>query len=72
MKPKQLKELGEKLETMRRSKGLLQATLADKAGVRKATISGLESGKLNFRINTLSQAVEAMDCTLEIRIKPKL
>lgn len=45
---------------------MTQQQLGDKAGVRPATISDIESGKANFQFNTLFRIATALNCHVDI------
>ncbi len=60
------KELGEKIRSVRRKKGLRQIDLARKASVRQALISDLENGLTSARFETLIKVLAALDMDLAI------
>ena len=51
-----------RVKEIREEKGISQETLAKKSGVSRATISGLESGKVKITsTKTLSKIAKALD-----------
>lgn len=55
--------LRENLKRLRQDKGLTQADLADKAGVRTASISSLEKGNGDPKLSTIYKIIEALECS---------
>ncbi|MFK7886971.1 MAG: helix-turn-helix domain-containing protein [Gammaproteobacteria bacterium] len=53
-------QIGSIIRRVRRSKGLTQSELGEKVGLRQATISRLEAGEPNTRIETLMDAMSAL------------
>jgi transcriptional regulator with XRE-family HTH domain len=68
------KDIGLNVRTKRKEKNLKQWQLAKKInpGLTETTISRIESGHTNFRINTLYQIAEALDCHIEDFIVPSM
>lgn len=62
--------LGNQIKKARLLKVWNQTQLADAAGLRVATISDIESGKANVKINTLTQIAVALNCYLDISFTP--
>ncbi len=60
-------QLGHAISRLRLARGMTQAELGRKAGLRQSTISDLESGK--GRIRTLTDALTALD--LELTVRPR-
>ena len=56
------------LRTLRRSRAVTQAELADIMGVRQASVSKLENQN-DMRLGTLRRYVEALGGELEIRVR---
>lgn len=56
------------LRTLRRSRAVTQAELADLMGVRQASVSKLENQN-DMRLGTLRKYVEALGGELEIRVR---
>jgi transcriptional regulator with XRE-family HTH domain len=55
------------IATLRKSKGLTQAALAQRSGVSQPMIAQIESGKLNnLTLKTLARTARALDASLEI------
>jgi transcriptional regulator with XRE-family HTH domain len=59
-----LEQIGKFIKDRRTSKNLTQGDLAKAAGVRLATISDIELGKLDFKIDTLLRIATALDCQI--------
>ena len=57
-----------RLAELRQSRGLSQAEVAGRAGVKQANISRIE-GREDLKISTLARVVAAMGATLSIRAK---
>lgn len=54
-----------KIAEYRRAKGLTQAELAQKSGVSRAILSGLESGRITVTTTeTLLRIAKALDCSV--------
>jgi transcriptional regulator with XRE-family HTH domain len=65
-----LLELGKKIKTLRKEKGLSQQELASKAQISRATLSKLENGYVgSVSIAMLDNILSILD--YEIDIKPK-
>lgn len=61
------KQLGSIIRRARKSAGLSQSALGEKVGLRQATISKLESGEPNTRIETLLDAMSALGLEFVVR-----
>lgn len=57
------KEIGLKIEQLRKSRGLTQLELAKLAGIDRANISKIESGKYNVGIDILNRIADALKST---------
>ena len=68
--PTHLQHIGILIKKMRKFRELTQQDLADKSGLRVATISDIESGKANFEINTLVRISSALNCFLDVTMTP--
>lgn len=66
------KQIGAILRRRRRRLGLSQAELSDKAGVRQATISALESGEQGARLKTVFNVMSILGAELIVRDRRKL
>ena len=62
-------QIGALLGRQRYQAKLTQKELGDKAGLRQATISKLEAGSPNLRLETLCSVLAALD--LELAIVPR-
>ena len=58
-------ELGLKIKALRKSRGLTQDQLADRLGVRRATISNYEIGRRTPHLSDLRKLAEALGTTME-------
>ena len=65
------KVFGERLSTIRRSKGLSQTALADLVGYSRATIANLELGKQNIQLHQLFSLARTLN-TEPIDLIPEL
>jgi HTH-type transcriptional regulator / antitoxin HipB len=65
------KQVGDAVRRRRRSQGLKQKDLGDKAKLRQATISGLEAGAPGTQLRTLFDVITALDLELVIRPRTK-
>ncbi len=63
------KQLGEALRRLRLQLGFTQTLLAQRTGVRQATISQIETGQGTTRIETLCAVLAALD--LELTVAPR-
>lgn len=56
--------VGERIRDMRKRKGMTQADLAKKAGIKRATISAAEVGTNNPSTTTVALIASALGCTV--------
>ena len=56
-----LREIGNRLLTLRKDRGLTQAELAEKAGLADRTYADIERGTVNMRLMTLLQICDALN-----------
>lgn len=56
--------IGRRVKAMRVLRGVTQAQLAEKTGMSTQTLSNLELGKVNCRLDTLRAVETALECTL--------
>jgi transcriptional regulator with XRE-family HTH domain len=61
--------VGENIRRYRREKGLSQAEVANRMGVDRAYISGLELGQRNPTIITLWHAAQALEVEVHLLLK---
>jgi transcriptional regulator with XRE-family HTH domain len=61
--------VGENIRRYRREKGLSQAEMANRMGVDRAYISGLELGQRNPTVITLWHAAQALDVEVHMLLK---
>ncbi|MDZ7628748.1 MAG: helix-turn-helix domain-containing protein [Parvularculaceae bacterium] len=66
------KQLGASLRRRRRQLGLSQAALGERAGVRQATISTIESGGQSARLSTLFDVMSALQLEISVHDRRKL
>ena len=64
-----IRQLGAGIRRYRRQKGLTQQGLGEKMHARQATVSKLESGEPAMQLQTLMNALAALD--LELVIRPR-
>lgn len=62
--------IGMNVRRLREYRSLTQSQLAEKAGLRDATISDIENGKANFEIETLIKLAAGLNCYLDIVFTP--
>jgi transcriptional regulator with XRE-family HTH domain len=55
----------------RRARGLSQQELADLCGTTQSAIARLEAGGRPPRIDTLLRIANALDCELDVRLRPR-
>lgn len=58
------KIIGKKIASLRKSKRISQAELADLADLDRSFISEIENGKKNISINVLEKIARALDTTM--------
>lgn len=56
--------IARRIKAIRTLRGMSQKQLADKCGMSTQTLSNIECGKSDFRIGTLHQIENALQCTL--------
>lgn len=59
-------ELGNKINELRRQRGLSIRDLAERSEVNKATIVNLEKGRFSPKIETLEKLINELDAELKI------
>ena len=62
-------QVGVALRERRKALGLTQSQLSQQLNVRQATVSDLESGKVDVKLSTLLDALGALD--LELALRPR-
>ncbi len=60
-----LKILGHNIKQYRTRLGLTQADLAEKSGVYRSHLAGIETGSVNPSVKTLEKLATALDVTVE-------
>lgn len=65
------KQFGAALRRIRRRAGLSQQQLGDRAGLRQATISRLESGTMSTRLSTVVAVLASLDLELVLRARTR-
>lgn len=63
-----LQDIGKVLKTAREISKLTQKEIAERTGLREATISDIEAGKTNFKIGTFIGIGVAIGSMVEIRL----
>lgn len=64
-------QLGAIIRRTRKAKRLTQAQLGELAGLRQASISTLETGKLTTQLDTLMSVLAALDLELTVNDRSK-
>ncbi len=59
-----LMALGARLQAMRKERGFTQEALAEAIGIQPVTLSRLETGQRALSLSVLSNAAEALECSL--------
>lgn len=59
--------MGERIATLRKSRGYTQAELADMAGLQRTHIVRLEQGKFGATIDVLSAIATALGCQIDFK-----
>lgn len=57
--------VGERIKSLRKSKGLTQANLGEQVDLPQPYIGGIEKGERNISLETLQKLIEALDITPE-------
>ncbi|WP_413379090.1 helix-turn-helix domain-containing protein [Paenibacillus taichungensis] len=57
--------VGERIKSLRKSKGLTQANLGEQVDLPQPYIGGIEKGERNISLDTLQKLIEALDITPE-------
>lgn len=60
-------DLGNAVRRIRKLKGLTQADVGDRVRLRQGTVSSIESGNPNTRLDTLIAVLQALDLEIIIR-----
>lgn len=63
--------ISEQVAEQRRARGLSQAELAELVATTQSAIARLESGGRPPRIDTLLRIANALDCELEVELRPR-
>ena len=66
MKDQNSLKIGELLKFERRKAGISQGAICERSGLAQSTVSNLENGDSNFRIDTLEQYVDALGMKLNL------
>ena len=64
-------QIAEQVAEQRKARGLSQAELAELTGTTQSAIARLESGGRPPRIDTLLRVAEALDCELQVELRPR-
>lgn len=63
--------LGAILAKLRKEKGWTQEQLAEKSGVNRSSVAGIEKGKQGVSTHSLYAIAEALDCDILIEVRPR-
>ena len=66
------KQLGAAIRRHRKQAGLSQGELGTRIGLRQATVSKLEAGEPGVRLQTILDALTALDLELVVRPRSKV
>lgn len=64
-------QLAEQVATRRKSLGLSQHELAELTGTTQSAVARLEAGARPPKIDTLLRIAHALDCELEVHLRPR-
>ena len=64
-------QIAEQVAEQRKARGVSQAELAELTGTTQSAIARLESGGRPPRIDTLLRVAEALDCELQVELRPR-
>jgi transcriptional regulator with XRE-family HTH domain len=64
-------KIADQVAEQRRARGLSQQELADLCATTQSAIARLESGGRPPRIDTLLRIADALDCELDVRLRPR-
>lgn len=64
-------KIADEVAEQRRARGLSQQELADLCATTQSAIARLESGGRPPRIDTLLRIADALDCELDVRLRPR-
>jgi transcriptional regulator with XRE-family HTH domain len=64
-------QIADRVAERRKELGLSQAELAELVGTTQSAIARLESGGRPPRIDTLLRIAEALDCDLQVELRPR-
>lgn len=64
-------KIADQVAKQRHARGLSQQELADLCATTQSAIARLESGGRPPRIDTLLRIAEALDCELDVRLRPR-
>lgn len=64
------RELGRRIGTLRRSRGMSQKILGRRFGVSQQQVAKLEAGRGGYSLATLDKLARALDLRLEIAFRP--
>jgi len=59
-------EIAYQILQLRKRKGLSQAELAKKIGIKQSNIARIEAGRQNLSINTLQKFAQVFNCTVKL------
>ena len=65
------RSLGERIAVERARRGLSQRELAELTGTTQSAVARLEGGSRAPRLDTLLRVANALDCALEVNLRPR-
>lgn len=63
-------QIANRIKEIRLSKKMTLQQVADKMGTSRMNISKIESGRQSPNVSTLEKIARALDCTVEVIIRP--
>lgn len=63
--------IADQVSEQRKARGLSQAQLAELVGTTQSAVARLESGGRPPRIDTLLRIANALDCELDVQLRPR-
>lgn len=64
------KNIGQRIQVLRKEAGMTQQQLADKCGILRPNIARIENGRYGMTVDVLARIAQALGCELAIIEKP--